>query len=328
MAAANPPSPAARTEEFQVSSDSNGVRLDQFLVANKPDLTRSRLKGLIDSGEVEVNGAAAKPARKLKSGDRVTLRLPPPRPATPQPEDLPFDVLYEDENLVALNKPAGLVVHPAAGVHSGTLVNALLFRIKDLQGIGGEIRPGLVHRLDRDTSGCMVVAKSEAALNGLQAAFKRRDVEKRYIAIVHGTPEAKGTFDTAYGRHPRDRKRFSSKVREGKRAITHFQVLERFKPGASLMDIKLETGRTHQIRVHFSDAGHPLLHDKMYGGTKLESKLDEGDVLIEASAAMGRQALHARVLEFPHPLESKRVRVEAPIPDDFEAALSVLRKAK
>jgi 23S rRNA pseudouridine1911/1915/1917 synthase len=179
--------------ELGVEARSAGVRLDQFLVQHAPQLTRS----LIDDGQVQVNGAVAKPARKLREGDRVRLQVPAPRPTRAEAEDLPFTVLYEDRELLALDKPAGMVVHPAAGHFTGTLVNALLHRVKDLQGIGGELRPGLVHRLDRETSGCMVVAKSEVALTGLQASFKRREVEKRYLAIVHGAPPPAGSWVTA-----------------------------------------------------------------------------------------------------------------------------------
>jgi 23S rRNA pseudouridine1911/1915/1917 synthase len=272
---------------------------------------------------VRVNGALAKPARKLRAGDQVELQVPKPRPTRAEPEDLHFDVLYQDSDLVALCKPAGMVVHPAAGNFTGTLVNALLHHVKDLQGIGGELRPGLVHRLDRETSGCMVVAKTEAALTSLQAAFKRRDVEKHYLAICHGLPPESGQWDTAYARHPRDRKRFTSRVAEGKRAVTGWKVTERFE-GASLLDIELQTGRTHQIRVHFSDHGYPLLHDTLYGATAREAKLPPGK-LRDAAEAIGRQALHAMTLEFPHPRTGKRLRVEAPLPEDFQAALRLLR---
>ena len=310
--------------ELHVDADAAGSRLDQFLAARASDLTRSRIKQLIDDAQVHVNGAPAKPARKLRAGDTVVLQVPAPVPTRAQAEDLPFTVLYEDAALIALDKPAGMVVHPAAGHFTGTLVNALLHRVKDLQGIGGELRPGLVHRLDRETSGCMVVAKTEPALAALQAAFKRREVEKRYLALVHGEPPASGTWDTAYGRHARDRKRFTSRVSEGKRAVTHWKVRERF-PGAASCEVTLETGRTHQIRVHMSDHGFPLLHDAVYGGTKREAKL-EGAVK-QAALAIGRQALHAAELEFPHPLTGKRIQVEAPLPDDFSRALSLLRRA-
>lgn len=312
--------------ELTVGAEGAGARLDQFLVQHAPELTRSRLKQLIDEGEVQVNGAEAKPARKLKAGDRVRLLVPAPRPTRAMAEDLAFTVLYEDRELLALDKPAGMVVHPAAGHFSGTLVNALLHRVKDLQGIGGELRPGLVHRLDRETSGCMVVAKSEPALNALQASFKRREVEKRYLAIVHGAPPPSGTWDTAYGRHARDRKRFTSKLGEGKRAVTHWQVLERFD-GAALVQVRLETGRTHQVRVHFADHGFPLLHDAVYGGTKREAKLGPG-ALAQAATAIGRQALHAAELEFPHPSTGERIRVRAELPADYAAALSLLRAGR
>ena len=310
------------SRSFEVGPERSGARLDQFLAARAPELTRSRLKQLIDEGQVQVNGAPAKPARKLRGGDRVVLQVPPPRPTRAEAEDLPFGVLRDEPTFIAVDKPAGMVVHPAGGVFTGTLVNALLHRVTDLQGIGGELRPGLVHRLDKDTSGCMVVAKTEPALQALQAAFKRRDVHKRYLALVHGQPPDAGTWDTAYGRHARDRKRFTSRVGEGKRAVTHWRVLRRFEQ-ACLVEVQLETGRTHQIRVHFADHGFPLLHDAAYGGTKREAKLDPG-AAVEAALAIGRQALHAAALTFPHPVTGEPVRVEAPLPADFARALSRL----
>jgi 23S rRNA pseudouridine1911/1915/1917 synthase len=276
-------------------------------------------------------------------------------------------VLYEDPALVVIDKPAGVAVHPGAGVRAATLVHGLLHQIEGLAGIGGELRPGIVHRLDKDTSGCLVVAKSELALRGLQASFKARAVEKVYLALVHGAPAESGTLDTFYGRHPVDRKRFSSKVPEGRRAITKWRVLARSGAGVastsggaqvSLLAVELHTGRTHQIRAHFSDAGHPLMADSLYGGTRREAKLPAGSPIRAAAEALGRQWLHAKTLAFDHPLAGTskpapapseatppkqaakrsraatqsaatvlyeaRVSCSAPLPDDLRLALSAM----
>ena len=220
-----------------------------------------------------------------------------------------------------IDKAAGMVVHPGAGHAEGTLVNALLFWVKDLAGVGGELRPGIVHRLDRETSGCLVVAKHERSLQALQAAFRSREVEKRYLALVHGAPVlAQGRIETRYGRHPIQRKKFSGKVREGKPAITGYAVRERYD-GAALLEVDLLTGRTHQIRVHLSEAGHPLLGDALYGG----ARRGRGAVA-QAQQALGRVALHAWRLSLPHPRTGKRMEFEAPIPADFQRALRILRE--
>ena len=312
-----------------VPPEAAGRRLDQFLSDRHAELSRSRLQQLIDEGHVQVDGGPAKASRKLRGGEAVDVRVPDPVPATPQPQDLPLRILHEDADVVVLDKAAGVVVHPAAGVPDGTLVNALLFHVRDLGGIGGELRPGIVHRLDKDTSGCLVVAKHERALVALQAAFKERVVEKRYVALVHGAVEqAAFTLDTPYGRHPTERTRYTSRKPVGppRRAISHVRVLERFE-GATLVEVELETGRTHQIRVHLADAGHPLLADREYGGHKREAKLKAGDPVRRAAEAIGRQALHARRLAFPHPRTGEQLALEAPLPTDFEAALAVLRSA-
>lgn len=269
----------------------------------------------------------AKPSRRLRGGERISLELPAPVPATPEPQDLPLRVLHDDPDLLVLDKAPGVVVHPAAGVRDGTLVNALLFHVKDLSGIGGELRPGIVHRLDRHTSGCIVVAKHDQALHALQDAFRARTVEKRYLALCHGVPSpARFTIDTPYGRHAGDRKRFTSKrpMAPVRRAVTHVELLESFEE-AALVAVTLETGRTHQIRVHLSDRGHPLLADPVYGGTRREAKLPEAAPARRAAEALGRQALHAARLAFPHPRTGVRVVCEAPLPADFSRALEILR---
>jgi 23S rRNA pseudouridine1911/1915/1917 synthase len=239
------------------------------------------------------------------------------------PEDLRLPVLYQDDDLLVIDKPAGVAVHPGAGIHSGTVVHGLLHQVRGLAGIGGELRPGIVHRLDKETSGCLVVAKTDPALRGLQAEFKSRRVQKRYLAIVHGEPPDEGEFDTLHGRHPVDRKRFSSRVREGRRAVTRFRVLAR-GGGAALVEAELLTGRTHQIRAHFADAGFPLLGDALYGGRRREARLRPDAPARRAAAAIGRHALHAASLGFTHPITGVSVRCDAPLPGDFLAALREL----
>ena len=306
-----------------------GTRLDAFLSGRHADLSRSRLQALIDEGRVTVDGAAVKASRRLRGGEAIEVQVPDPVPAEQLPQDLPLRVLHEDADVVVLDKAAGVVVHPAAGVRDGTLVNALLFHVKDLGGIGGELRPGIVHRLDRETSGCLVVAKHETSLATLQRAFHDRRVEKRYIALCHGVPEAEAfTLDTPYGRHPAGRKRFTGQrpVGPSRRAVSHVRVLERFA-GAALVEVNLETGRTHQIRVHLAEAGHPILADAVYGGARREAKRPPADPVRRAAAAVGRQALHARRLTFPHPRTGEPMTFEAPVPADLEAALAILRGA-
>lgn len=294
--------------------------MDQYLARAFPDLTRSRIHGLIEAGHVLADGQPAKPARRLRGGELLSLHIPAPVAAVPLAEELPLAVLHEDKDLVVVDKAAGMVVHPGAGHATGTLVNALLHRVKDLAGVGGELRPGIVHRLDKDTTGCLVVAKNEQTLVALQKAFKTRAVEKTYLALVHGAPPAEGRIETLYGRHPIHRQKFTGKVREGKQAITLYRVLESFD-GAALVEVDLLTGRTHQIRVHLAEAGHPLLGDALYGAGRKTAKGTAG----EAQERLGRQALHAWRLAFAHPRTGKALSLEAPIPEDFTAALALLR---
>ena len=310
---------APETRRHAVPPEARGERLDRHLAVAFPELSRSRLSALIDEGHVRLDGRPAKPSARLRGGETVELLVPPPVPATPKPEDLPLSVLYEDADLVAIDKAAGMVVHPAAGNWEGTVVNALLYRVTDLSGVGGELRPGIVHRLDKETSGCLVVAKSEFALAKLQASFKAREVEKVYLALVHGQPKDEARVETLYGRHPVHRKRFTSKVKEGKPALTLYKVRERFE-GAAAVEVDLRTGRTHQIRVHLAETGHPLLGDALYGGKRKAPAR-----VLEATEALGRQALHAWKLTFPHPRTGKRVALEAPLPADLQRALAVLR---
>ncbi len=296
-----------------VAPQARGARIDQHLASVLPELTRSRLKALIEEGHVTLGGKPIRAALRLKGGEALEVEVPPVQTTELTAQDLPLKVVFQDAHLLVLDKAAGMVVHPGAGNRDGTLVNALLFHVSDLAGIGGELRPGIVHRLDKDTSGLLVVAKTDAALTSLQAAFKARTVEKTYLALVHGAPPMKGTFRTLYGRHPHHRQRFSGKVKTGKEAVTHFVTTERFAR-ASLVEIILETGRTHQIRAHFSDAGFPLLGDALYGGVKKAGPL-----------VIGRQALHAWKLKFPHPKSGKLLTYVAGPPKDFRDAQKALR---
>ena len=312
--------PIAEERSFKV--DAAGERLDRLAAARYPDLSRARVQQLIASGLVEVDGGPASPADRPRPGATVRVRLPEVAPPRLDPVRLDLPVLYDDPHLVVIDKPAGLAVHPGAGGEGTTIVHGLLHQISDLRGVGGELRPGIVHRLDKETSGCLVVAKTELALRALQAAFKAREVEKRYRALVHGSPPDQGEMDTSYGRHPVDRKRFSSRVPEGKRAVTRFTVLARCE-GAAFVDVELFTGRTHQIRAHFADRGWPLFCDALYGGTRREGPAAPPGIR-QAAAALGRQGLHAFRLGFAHPLTSARVVCEAPLPADLRAGLGAL----
>ena len=291
------------------ATGARGVRLDQFLARQWTAFSRSRLQALIDEGHVRLDGAPAAAASfRLKGTEQIELEEPAPIASEPEAEDLPLEVLYQDRDLLVLDKAAGMVVHPGAGHASGTLVNALLHHVTDLQGVGGALRPGLVHRLDKDTSGVLVVAKNDQALRALQGAFKSRSVEKRYLALVAGQPPDSGTIETLHGRHPKHRQRFTGKVKVGRPAITHYQVTRRYLQGARV-EVRLETGRTHQIRVHLSELGFPILGDELYG-----TKASLHPELI------GRQALHAWKLSFPHPRTGKAMHFEAPIPADLKRA--------
>ncbi|MEW5738842.1 MAG: RluA family pseudouridine synthase [Myxococcota bacterium] len=299
----------ARVEATQAD---RGSRLDQFLAGRLEGISRSRVQALIDAGFVSVDGRAVRASTRLQGGEVIEVALPAPAPAEPQAEDLPLSVLYQDEDLLVLDKAAGMVVHPAAGHRGGTVVNALLHHVTDLKGVGGALRPGLVHRLDKDTSGVLVIAKHDRALASLQAAFKARAVEKIYLALVHGQPPDRGTFRTLHARHPTQRLKFTTRVTKGREAVTHFEVKKRFAKAARA-EIHLETGRTHQIRVHFAEAGFPLLSDALYGTRA--SKRPE---------VIARQALHAWKLSFPHPRTGKRLSFTAPVPADFRAAEQIL----
>jgi 23S rRNA pseudouridine1911/1915/1917 synthase len=309
---------------FTIDENQIGQRLDIFLSQSDTALSRSQVKYAIEEGDVLVNGKTPKVSQKLKEGDVIILTQRPPVEATAVPQEMPLDIVYEDEAIIVINKSAGLVVHPAPGNPDKTLVNALLFHCHDLSGIGGVLRPGIVHRLDKDTSGLIVAAKSDDAHRSLSSQFEKRDVHKKYLALVWGDIKGDhGEIIAAVGRHPVNRKMMSTKSSHGKGALTLWKVRERFGV-VTLLDVEIKTGRTHQIRVHLSERGYPVVGDSVYGNASrikavtdpaLKSKLKE----------FNRQALHAEQLSFIHPVKNERVVFTADMPDDMADLCSRLR---
>ncbi len=299
-----------------VNPEDAGMRLDAWLARRRPEHSRARWQALIRSGCVTLNDRPAmQPDQRVSAGDMVQARIPPPTPTTLTAEPIPLNVLFEDQDIIVLNKPPGLVVHPAAGHASGTLVNALLAHCPNLAGVGGEQRPGIVHRLDRNTSGVMVVAKNETAMRALAAAFKYRAVKKEYVALVWGipTPPA-GRLETLIGRHPRHRQKMSVRPTAGRTAVTTYETVESFGEIA-LLRVRIETGRTHQIRVHMAHLGHPVVGDTQYGRPR------RTDI-----SPISRQMLHAARLAFPHPCTGVPVVCEAPLPTDMQSLIEALRR--
>jgi 23S rRNA pseudouridine1911/1915/1917 synthase len=304
-----------------------GTRLDAYLAARIPAHSRSRLKTLILEGHCAGNGAPlTDPSAQVQPGTTYTLTPPPPVPALPQGQDIALDILFEDDHLLVLNKPAGLVVHPAPGNEDGTLVNALIAHCGDsLTGIGGERRPGIVHRLDKDTSGVMVAAKTETALARLSAIFASRDLDREYRALCWGVPSpVEGDIEGDIGRDPRDRKRMAVVTRNGKPALTHYKVLRAYGMGAAFVACRLATGRTHQIRVHMAHIGHPLIGDPVYLKRRPASAKLLTDNARAAALDFPRQALHAQTLGFTHPITGEALRFSAPPPEDFNTLLDAL----
>jgi 23S rRNA pseudouridine1911/1915/1917 synthase len=311
--------------ELVAERDSAGQRLDAWLARRLPSLSRSRVQALIDEGHVRLEGATARPSTRVRPGQVVRVHVPAPVPAQPQPEDIPIAVVHEDAHLVVVNKPAGLVVHPGAGTARGTLVNALLRHVRDLSGVGGVLRPGIVHRLDRGTSGLLVVAKDDETHRSLVRQFAGRTVEKEYAALVLGTPaRPAGEIDAPIGRDPVHRQKMSVRAPRGREARTSWRVEERFD-GAALLRVRIHTGRTHQIRVHLASIGHPVAGDPTYGGTRTPSS--RRLAAREALLSLERPALHAARLSFAHPASGERLAFEAPLPRDLEAVLERLRAA-
>jgi len=303
--------PIKKEHTLVVEGEAKGERLDVYLRAKLPELSRERIKTLIEKSFILVEGKSVKPSYKLKGGEQVLVRIPVEKEYSLQPKEVPFEILYEDEDLAVIYKPAGIVVHPAPGHLDDTLVHGLLLKLRSLSGVGGELRPGIVHRLDKDTSGVMLVAKNDFAHKKLTQDFKERKVEKEYLAIVYGRlTQKEGTLDFPIGRHPVQRKKMAV-VKEGRQALTKYQVLKLFKK-ATLVLAKPLTGRTHQLRVHFSHIGHPILGDPIYGGLKPDVPRAE------------RLMLHAYRISFEHPRTGAHLTFAKDPPEDFERYLKLL----
>jgi 23S rRNA pseudouridine1911/1915/1917 synthase len=305
-----------------VDSEHEGTRLDSFLTALLPDQSRSQVQRLIRDGHVTGPGSGLRPSMPVRTGQSFTIDIPAPVPAAMEPEPLPLRIVYEDDDVVVLDKPAGMVVHPAAGHRRGTLVNALLHHVKDLSGIGGELRPGIVHRLDRGTSGLMVVAKNDTAHQELARQFRDREVEKEYVALVWGVVQAGRRIDAAIGRDPKDRQKMSTRARRARSAVTRVTWARHFR-GVSLLKVAIATGRTHQIRVHLGAIGHPIVGDATYGGVH---RRVPGD--LRAVMRLERPFLHAARLSFTHPSDGRRVDFDSPLPPDLETVLDEIIEAQ
>ncbi len=298
--------------EYHVTEQDQGMRIDQFLCKYQPDVSRSAIQKWIKDGNVLVQGKTCKANYRINQGDTIALFVPEPVEVSIQPQDIPLDILYEDKDLLIVNKPKGMVVHPAPGHPDGTLVNAIMYHCKEsLSGIHGEIRPGIVHRIDQDTTGSLIVCKNDQAHIKIAEQIKVHSINRIYRGIVIGHPaEDEGLVHAPIGRNPNDRKKMAINEKNGKDAITHYRLLKRFKD-YSYMEFKLETGRTHQIRVHMASIGHPLLGDVLYGPKKCPYKLQG-------------QTLHAAVIGFVHPTSGEYLEVEAPLPDYFKYLLEIL----
>lgn len=318
----------AREIELTVSADAAGARLDKWLAENAGDMSRTRVQALIEAGQVlGPDGIVESISRKVRAGETYVLTVPPPTPARPEPEDIPLEVLYEDGDLIVINKPAGLVVHPAPGHASGTLVNALLHHCRrSLSGIGGVTRPGIVHRLDKDTSGVMVCAKSDVAHRGLVEQFQVHSIDRAYKAVVWGVPNPrKGRLENNIGRDPRNRKRMATLTSGGKHAVTDYRVIRPIGAIASLMDCHLFTGRTHQIRVQMSGIGHPLVGDPLYH-TRGSLRKDREIVIRGETGAYKHQALHAYKLGFEHPASHEKLTFEIELSSKIKELIDSLEK--
>ena len=300
-------------------------RLDHFVARSVEQLTRSAATRLIETGMVTVDGTAQKPSLKLKGGEEISVTIPPPVPTEAEAEHIPLDILHEDGDVIVINKAAGMTVHPGAGQWSGTLVNALIGHCGDLSGIGGELRPGIVHRIDKDTSGILVVAKNDRAHQSLANQFKEHTVKRLYVALIFGSPrQDTGRIEEAIGRHPVDRKKMSGKARHGKRAVTHWKVLARYG-SITMVRLRLETGRTHQIRVHLSEAGFPLVGDEVYGGGSRLANIPD-TALRKLIRDLNRQALHAMTLGFIHPAGGDYREFTVDIPEDMARIIGYLEE--
>ena len=321
------PSELNKPREISFAADRavSGQRLDVFLTQKDTGLSRSQVKHVVEEGDVLVNGLVPKASQKLKEGDIVELTLKPAKDSIAVAQDIPLDIVYEDEEIIVVNKPAGMVAHPAAGNPDNTLVNALLFHCKNLSGIGGVIRPGIVHRLDKGTSGLIVAAKTDEAHRNLSAQFEKHEVHKTYQVLVWGDVKGNtGEIFLPVGRHSTDRKKMSTKSRRGKEALTLWKVCERYGI-ATLLDVEIKTGRTHQIRVHLSSRGYGVIGDSVYGGSGKMRDIKDAE-LKKALKKLNRQALHAAKLSFLHPVTGQRVIFAAEMPDDLRELCQALRK--
>lgn len=313
--------PAEEKNVMEIPREFAGQRADVFLSGFLTELSRSSIKKHIERGNILIDRKTFKPSKIISGGESLSVNIPPPEPCGVEGEEIDIEVVYEDRDIIVVNKPAGMVVHPGAGVTSGTLVNALVHMCKDLSGIGGEIRPGIVHRLDKETSGIMVVAKNDRAHKSLSGQFKSRETEKEYVAIVSGEMKKNsGVFSSPIGRSPSNRVKMTSFSKAARDAETRWEVVERLR-GATLVSIWPKTGRTHQIRVHFSENGFPVLADKVYGGKKSRPR-NSGTL----GGSIKRHALHARSLGFIHPVTGKRIEFSTEIPEDMISAINFLRR--
>jgi 23S rRNA pseudouridine1911/1915/1917 synthase len=312
---------------FFVTEEEKGERLDKFLSMCDENLSRTRIKKLFEQGNIKIeNSSKQSLSYKLKGGEKIIINIPPAVPATPMAVEMPLNIVYEDEHLIIIDKPAGLVMHPAPGNENNTLVNGLLAHCKDgLSGIGGVKRPGIVHRIDKETSGLVVVAKDDFTHNHLSKQFADHSIKRAYKAIIWGllTPKS-GTVTGNIGRNPKDRKKMALVTNGGKHAITHYKTLKNFSLSASLVECRLETGRTHQIRVHMTSLGHPLIGDKTYGGSQKLNKSRLSEEQVSYIKNFPRQALHAYELGFTHPKTQKEVFYTSSLPNDFNELLSIL----
>jgi len=306
-----------------VPDDGEGIRLDRFLTSVLPGQSRSNIQRLIQNGHVHVAGRQAKANQRVKEGQQVTVDIPEPVDPAPAAEALPLEVVYQDRDVIVIDKPAGMVVHPAAGHSSGTLVNALLHHVSDLSGVGGEKRPGIVHRLDRGTSGLMVVAKHDAAHAELARQFRDREVEKEYVALVWGVVQAGRRVDAPIGRDPVDRKKMSARARRSREAVTRIVGAEPFGQTLTLARVAIQTGRTHQIRVHLSAIGHAIVGDPLYGGVH---RRVPGDLRVVTH--LERPFLHAARIAFKHPGDGRRMELTSPLPEDLQRVLDDLREQR
>jgi 23S rRNA pseudouridine1911/1915/1917 synthase len=304
---------------FAVADDDDGNRLDRFLVSVLPEHSRSRIQRLIKDGQVQVAGREAKPNQVVRAGQEISVVIPEPADAEPAPEALPLTIVYQDHDLIVVDKPAGMVVHPAAGHASGTLVNALLHWVEDLSGIGGEKRPGIVHRLDRGTSGLIVAAKHDTAHEELARQFREREVEKEYVALVWGVVQAGRRIDAPIGRDPANRTKMSARARRSREAVTRIVRADHLNPALTLARVAIHTGRTHQIRVHLSAIGHPIVGDSLYGGIHRHVPGD-----LRPVTHLDRPFLHAARLAFKHPSDGRRMEFTSALPADLQGVLDEL----